>query len=95
MNTEVEPPLTTWNHPLGPAPLSPQPNERKSYSPPAVPPNNDSSIYASGYGQGGYPSQGGGNSYPQPSGSYGNIPPEYERDYPQQNGNNQRGPGKN
>jgi len=87
VNTEVEPPLTTWNHPLGP--VSPPPPERKTYSPPAAPANN-SSTYASGYGpatgQGDYPSQGGGNGYPQPFGGA-----EYERDYSQQNVNNRLG----
>jgi hypothetical protein len=94
VNTEAEPPITTWNHPLGPAP--PPPPERKVYSPPAGPPNNSSSTYASGYSpasnQGGYPSQGGGNGYPQPFGGYSDSgSAEYERSYPQQNVNNQKG----
>lgn len=95
VNTEVEPPLTTWNHPLGPVSVSPPPFERRPYSPPA---NNNSSTYASEYGpatgQGSYPSQGGGNSYPQPFGGYGDSRGAgYEQDYPQQNVN-KRGLGR-
>lgn len=96
MNTEVNPAVTTWNHPSGP--LTPPP-ERKTYSPPAVPANNNPSAYTGGYspatGQGGYPGQSGGNNYPQPPfGGYGDSGgAEYERDYPQQNVNNRRGLG--
>lgn len=78
-----EPPITTWNHPLGPA----QP-ERKTYAPPAVPPpNNNSSTYAGG--------QGGGNGYPQPLGGYGGYGDSGGAEYyPQQNDSNQRGLGR-
>ena len=90
VNIKEEPPITTWSHPLGPPPP-----ERKVYSPPAGPPNNNSSTYASGYSpainQGGYPSQGGGNGYPQAFSGYGDSgSAEYERGY-QQNVNNQKG----
>lgn len=60
VNTLAKPPIPTWIHPLGPAtPSLPE------YSPPAVPPNNNSSTYADRYspnGQGGYASQDDRNS---------------------------------
>lgn len=55
MNTLVQPPVTTWVHPLG-APPSPA----AAYSPPPGPPDNR------GYG---FPQQG-GSPYPQPANPY-------------------------
>jgi len=84
VNTLANPPATTWIHPSGPP----------SFPPPVGPPNNNSSTYSPATGQGGYPSQGGGNGYPQPFGGYGDSGgAEYERGYPQQNVDNQRGLG--
>jgi len=82
VNTQANPPVTTWNHPSGPL-STPSPQPR--YSSPPAPAN-----YPSGYnldgGQGGYPCQ--NSSYQQPPfGGYDDSRGAgYEQD-PQRNDN--------
>ncbi|KAF9004707.1 hypothetical protein BDQ17DRAFT_1354529 [Cyathus striatus] len=58
VNTHAQPPVTTWEHPLGPPPPAPPPQQFSApVGPP--PPNNQ------GY------NQGGGYGYNNPQGSYG------------------------
>ena len=75
VNTQANPPVTTWNHPLGPVPSPSLPEPPRRYTPPVAAPESYPGRYADG-GQGGYPNQ---NSYPQqpPLGGYGGA------EYPQ------------
>ncbi|GAW03791.1 Got1 domain protein [Lentinula edodes] len=59
VNTDVDPPVTTWTHPLGAPPTSPAPN---SYGPPPGPPPPGPGSPGYGYNsqpQGQYPGYGG------------------------------------
>lgn len=85
VNTEANPPVTTWNHPSGPV-STPSPEPRRYAAPQAPPVNNNFSTYPGSYnpagGQGSYPSQ---NGYPQQPPFGDSRGAGYEQNYPQQN----------
>ncbi|PBK73144.1 hypothetical protein ARMSODRAFT_717825 [Armillaria solidipes] len=83
VNTHVQPPVTTWNHPLGPLPpAGPPPSQ---YGAPSGPPPPDNR----GYNQPPPPQQSYGG-YGNPQGQYGGYNPGYPQQpqgyggYPQQ-----------
>ncbi|KAK0467803.1 uncharacterized protein EV420DRAFT_1501352, partial [Desarmillaria tabescens] len=82
VNTHAQPPVTTWNHPLGPPPAAGPPPSQ--YGPPAGPPPPDNR----GYNQ--PPPQQGYGGYGNPQGQYGGYNPGYPQQpqgyggYPQQ-----------
>ena len=85
VNTFENPPRSSWVHPLGPAPPSPQPS---GYAPPSGPPPPSGSPYPPQGGYGGYgqpppqqwqqppPPQGGYYGGPPQGGYYGGPPQE-------------------
>ncbi|KAJ3887633.1 MAG: hypothetical protein NXY57DRAFT_1029927 [Lentinula lateritia] len=75
VNTDVDPPVTTWTHPLGAPPTSPAPN---SYGPPPGPPPPGPGGPGYGYNsqpQGQYPGYGGYQQSPPPQPYYGGGQP--------------------
>jgi len=86
VNTNAQPPVTTWEHP-GPPPQAPPPPGPSTYSPPGgpPPPNAPRPGYEQGYGpgnsRGGYgdgPSGGyGGSPYDRPPENYAGPPRGY------------------